>query len=216
MGNNVKDKSVDLVTNSIDIVVQKLLESGIFSGIPIFGWLASSIKFGLSLRDRFFISKIQRMINELGVSGMDQLKEFAESINDKYPDERIGIALFTLIDTSEDYEKSVIAGKILKYSLVNNLPKSDLLRLLSIVNRAYSPYLEFLRRVPILKSIVASHLTKSEIWEHFFSIGIFSDAGFDGGTFQNEGGTVYRLNKYGISLKNILFPYSEIINEEKD
>lgn len=74
MDNNAKEKGIDLATNSIDTFVQKLLESEMFSGIPFVGLFASSAKFGLSLRDTFFISKIRIMIDELGVSDTNQLK----------------------------------------------------------------------------------------------------------------------------------------------
>lgn len=203
---NLKEKSIDWATASIDTGVQKLLESDMFSGIPFVGLLVSSAKLGLSLRDKFFISKIRKMLDDLGLSDPIKLKEFAESIDQKYSDEKIGIALFTLIDTSEDYEKSVIAGKILKYALANDLPKEKLLRLLSIVNRAYTPYLRRLESLLLLIGSTANQINGSEIIEHLFSIGLLSNVGYKEDKIKLKTGQVYKLNKFGFLLKGILFP----------
>jgi hypothetical protein len=165
--------------------------------IPIGSIVAAAAKGVASVQDYLFCKKIGKFLETIDYSGItdEQINSFRAEIN-KIPhfEQKINEYLLNLISNAESEDKAKIMGFIFVSSVLKDIDTNMMLRLCSIVNRAY---IYDLQSLPM-------YINKSDensiAANNFISLGLIDN--FVGGIWKDS--PSYELNEIGINLFNIL------------
>lgn len=199
MNNVEKSEILSLSKDLGEFAIDSMLEDGLFKDIPLVGTGISFVKLLNSVSDRILLSKLIHFINELGLKDQDEVDEFKEKYFKDKDYAKFGSKILLVINQSDNVTKIKWLAKSLRLYVDRELTKEEFLRITSIINNAY---VEDVQKISIFKhqNEILAHNDKVETYvlDHLFSIGLLESHGLDGGDYGGEnGGTIYRLNKYG-------------------
>ena len=171
--------------------------------IPYIGSLFKLGKVAVNYMDYRFVRKLHFFLEQSESVEPEKKEKF---LNNLSPDDykRINSYLTQLLYSSEEDGKAILMGKIYRSRLMEEIDNDMMLRLCSIVNKAFLPDLEHLREY------VVDNSSYDYVRDNLNSLGLLRDLG---GTYQKENGewagvgfgpAIHRLNYVGNELLRIM------------
>ena len=170
--------------------------------IPYIGSLFKLGKVAVNLMDYWFIRKLQLFLEQSETLEEDRKDGFLNSLS---PDDyrKISKYLTQLLYSSEEDAKASLMGKIYRSRLMDEIDNDMMLRLCSVVNKAFLPDLEHLHEY------TAENDSDDYIRDNLNALGLLQDLGnvkfpqSDNKVTPTFGNTIYQLNDIGKTLLRI-------------
>ena len=171
--------------------------------IPYLGSLFKLGKVALNYIDYRFFRKLARFLKYANEIPEEKIASFLEELS---PEDKMRISdyLTQLLYTTEEENKAELMGKIYKRRVYGEIDNDMMLRLCSIVCRAYITDLKHLKEYQNISDI------NTYITDNLVSLGVLADSGNlyyeskDGWENTGFGPTKHILNEVGRTLFNIL------------
>ena len=170
--------------------------------LPYIGSLFKLGKVAVNYMDYRFVRKLHFFLAESENIEPERKEKFLNSLSKK-DYKRINAMMTHLLYSAEEDGKAILMGKIYRSRLMGEIDEEMMLRLCSVVNRA------FLSDLDHLEEYVEDNSNYSYIKDNLNSLGLLRDLG---GTYQNEDGVwvglgfgpaIHRLNHVGSELLRI-------------
>lgn len=170
--------------------------------IPYIGSLFKLGKVAVNLMDYWFIRKLQLFLEQSETLEDEKKDDFLNSLS---PDDykKISRYLTQLLYSSEEDAKASLMGKIYRSRLMDEIDNDMMLRLCSVVNKAFLPDLEHLHEY------TAENDSDDYIRDNLNALGLLQDLGnvkfpqSDNKVTPTFGNTIYQLNDIGKTLLRI-------------
>ena len=197
-----QDKEFVLKNGSLEFeVFADILKTA--EDIPYIGSLFKLGKVAVNYMDYRFVRKLHFFLEQSESVEPEKKEKFLNSLS---PDDnkRINSYLTQLLYSSEEDGKAMLMGKIYRSRLKEEIDNDMMLRLCSIVNKAFLPDLEHLREY------VEDNSSYDYVRDNLNSLGLLRNLG---GTYQKENGewagvgfgpAIHRLNDVGKELLRIM------------
>jgi hypothetical protein len=133
----LKDSDLHNVTMSLsEMVVDKLMETGIAKDIPIIGTVIGIGKATIGIKESLFLKKIVYFITELKNVSSEKRHVMIDQIdNSGNYRTKVGEKLLYIIDKCDDHEKSQIVARLFSAFLSEKISYNEFLRASHIVNQ---------------------------------------------------------------------------------
>ncbi len=198
---SVQDKEFVLKNGSLEFeVFADILNTA--KDLPYIGSLFRLGKVAVNYMDYRFVRKLHFFLEQSELVEPEKKKEFLDSLSE--PDnKRISGYLTQLLYTSEEDAKATLMGKIYRSRLLGEIDNNMMLRLCSVVNKAFLPDLDH------LAEYVEDNDSYDYIRDNLNSLGLLQDLG---GVYQKDDGewegmgfgpAKHRLNDVGRELLRI-------------
>lgn len=198
---SAQDKEFVLKNGSLEFeVFADILNTA--GDLPYIGSLFKLGKVAVNYMDYRFVRKLHFFLEPSEQVGPEQKKEFLDSLSE--PDnKRISGYLTQLLYSSEEDAKASLMGKIYRSRLLGEIDNDMMLRLCSVVNKAFLPDLDH------LAEYVEDNDSYDYIRDNLNSLGLLRDLG---GVYQKDDGewkgmgfgpAIHRLNDIGRELLRI-------------
>ena len=198
---SAQDKDFVLENGSLEFeVFADILNTA--KDLPYIGSLFKLGKVAVNYMDYRFIRKLHFFLEPSEHVGPEQKKEFLDSLSE--PDnKKISGYLTQLLYSSEEDAKASLMGKIYRSRLLGEIDNNMMLRLCSVVNKAFLPDLDH------LAEYVEDNDSYDYIRDNLNSLGLLRDLG---GVYQKDDGewkgmgfgpAIHRLNDIGKELLRI-------------
>ena len=200
--NVIGSESIDTIKEIAEIGMDKFLEEGIGKDIPLINILVAIWKSGIAVQNQLFLNKVANYLNELKGISVEDRQKFLKKIREENKEEKLGETILLILDKSDEIQKPVIIGAIMKRFILDEISERDALRLCYIVNKVF---LEDLFWLPAF--IEERKVLRNEIADNLYTNGLLIQTGIDYGTIGNDnaGGETYELNKVGFLLDDVIF-----------
>lgn len=197
-----QDKEFVLKNGSLEFeVFADILKTA--EDIPYIGSLFKLGKVAVNYMDYRFVRKLHFFLEQSENVEPEKKEKFLNGLS---PDDnkRINSYLTQLLYSSEEDGKALLMGKIYRSRLMEEIDNDMMLRLCSIVNKAFLPDLEHLHEY------VEDNSSYDYVRDNLNSLGLLRDLG---GTYQKEDGewagigfgpAIHRLNDVGNELLRIM------------
>ncbi len=171
--------------------------------IPYIGSLFKLGKVAINLMDYWFIRKLQLFLEQSETLEDEKKDDFLNSLS---PDDykKISKYLTQLLYSSEEEGKAILMGKIYRSRLLGEIDNDMMLRLCSVVNKAFLPDLEHLHEY------TAENGDDSYVTDNLTALGLLQDKGVvyeqehEGWAESGFGSTKHQLNAIGGELLRIM------------
>ena len=198
---SAQDKEFILKNGSLEFeVFADILNTA--GNLPYIGSLFKLGKVAVNYMDYRFVRKLHFFLEPSEQVGLEQKKEFLDSLSE--PDnKKISCYLTQLLYSSEEDAKASLMGKIYRSRLLGEIDNNVMLRLCSVVNKA------FLADLDHLAEYVEDNDSYDYIRDNLNSLGLLRDLG---GVYQKDDGewkgmgfgpAIHRLNDIGKELLRI-------------
>lgn len=198
---SVQDKEFVLKNGSLEFeVFADILNTA--GDLPYIGSLFKLGKVAVNYMDYRFVRKLHFFLEQSELVEPEKKKEFLDSLSE--PDnKRISGYLTQLLYSSEEDAKASLMGKIYRSRLLGEIDNNMMLRLCSVVNKAFLPDLDH------LAEYVEDNDSYDYIRDNLNSLGLLRDLG---GVYQKDDGewkgmgfgpAIHRLNDIGKELLRI-------------
>lgn len=198
---SAQDKEFVLKNGSLEFeVFADILNTA--GDLPYIGSLFKLGKVAVNYMDYRFVRKLHFFLEPSEQVGPEQKKEFLDNLSE--PDnKRISGYLTQLLYSSEEDAKASLMGKIYRSRLLGEIDNDMMLRLCSVVNKAFLPDLDH------LAEYVEDNDSYDYIRDNLNSLGLLRDLG---GVYQKDDGewkgmgfgpAIHRLNDIGKELLRI-------------
>jgi hypothetical protein len=191
----------NISTNLMEVGVDAVIENGVLKDIPIVGSIVEMIKAGVSVKERFYVRKLITFLNEFkNIDETLRIKFISEELNDDSKKEKFGETILALIEKSDDLNKFKLYAKIFEMHFNGKCTYDDSIRMCSMIEKAF--FSDLLYICNFKNNSLDNQLVTGELYK----VGFLTFAGIDGGEFGKEesGGMIYKINKYGSYLKEII------------
>lgn len=196
-----EDKEFVLKNGSLEFeVFADILKTA--GDLPYIGSLFKLGKVAVNYMDYRFVRKLHFFLEQSENIEPEEKVKFLNSLNEKdYI--RINAMLTHLLYSAEEDGKAVLMGKIYRSRLIGEIDVDMMLRLCSVVNKAFLPDLDH------LEDYVEDNNNYNYVRDNLDALGLLRDLG---GTYQNEKGewigtgfgpSIFRLNDVGKELLRI-------------
>lgn len=171
--------------------------------IPYIGSLMKLRKVSLSYIDYRFFRKLAKYLKRVNEIPEEKVTKFIASLSPK-DKKRISDYLTQLLYAAEEEEKVDLMGKVYKRGVKGEIDIDMMLRLCSIVTRAYITDLNHLEEYQTVSE------TNTYVTDNLVALGLLADAGNvyeesdDGWEGTSFGPTKHKLNEVGVILYQIL------------
>lgn len=197
-----QDKEFVLKNGSLDFeVFADILETA--KDLPYINSLFKLGKVAVNFMDYRFVRKLHFFLEQSDTIDDSRKNKFINGLSE-FDYRRINAYLTHLLYSSEEDGKAVLMGKIYRCRLIEEIDNDMMLRLCSIVNKA------FLSDLNHLTEYIEDNNKYDFIRDNLYSLGLLRDLG---GTYQKEDGewagmgfgpSIYRLNDVGKVLLKII------------
>lgn len=195
---------VDFIIKNADIEVEvgaNVLETAV--NFPYVGSLFKLRKIYLNFIDYQFFRKLGRFLKQAHGIPEEKVMKFLENLSPN-DEKRVSEYLTQLLYSVEEEEKASIMGKIYARRVLGDIDNDMMLRLCSIVSRAFISDLTYLGEYQKVTD------TNTYITDNLVALGVLADAGNlyeesgEGWNSTGFGPTKHMLNEIGITLYQIL------------
>ena len=129
------NKFLEVSLEGAEVIVDSLTENEIVKSIPVVGTALKIISGSRDLRDKIFLSKIQRFIEEVEAISIDEKNEFIKSIKvDKESLSIAGEAALLVLDKLSDLKKAELLGLYYASFLKGQIDQSQFRRIASAID----------------------------------------------------------------------------------
>ena len=197
-----QDKEFVMKNGSLDFeVFSDILETA--GNLPYISSLFKLGKVAINYMDYRLVRKLHYFLAESDNIGLEKKEEFLNSLS-LDDNKRINSYLIQLLYSSEEDAKATLMGKIYRSRLLNEIDNDMMLRLCSVVNKAFLPDLEH------LTEYTTENAGGDYVHDNLNALGLLQDKGSV--TFPQEGNrvtptfgnTIYKLNSIGMELLRIM------------
>lgn len=171
--------------------------------IPYIGSLLKLGKVAIGFIDYRFFRKLEQFLKNVNEIPEEKIMNFIDSLSPK-DKKRISDYLTQLLYTADEEEKADIMGKIYVRRVLREIDNKMMLRLCSIVSRAY------IADLYSLKEYLDVSEANTFVTDNLVALGVLADAGNiykesnDGWEGTSFGPTKHILNEIGVTLFQIL------------
>ncbi|MBD2385414.1 hypothetical protein [Cylindrospermum sp. FACHB-282] len=130
----------DITTELSDIALDALFNQneGFVKEIPIFGWVIKTYGAVVNVRDRMFLKKVADFLYGTRSLSEKEREKFKDKIStDPELSKKVGESLLLLLDRHEDFEKSLILGKIFAGYMKGSIDYVTFSKLANVIDRAF-------------------------------------------------------------------------------
>jgi hypothetical protein len=130
----------EITTEFSDIALDMVLKQkdGFLKEIPIFGWLIKGYGAVINVRDQIFMKKVANFLYGTAIVSEQEREKFKNDIsNDQEFSRKVGESLVLLLDRHEDFEKSLILGKIFAGYMKGVIDYITFSKIANIIDRAF-------------------------------------------------------------------------------
>ena len=197
-------KDTELIVQNSDIELD--VATNIMEQVSDFPYIGSLIKLGkvaLNYIDYRFFLKLGKFLKQANEIPEDKVSNFLNNLSPK-DKKRISDYLTQLLYNAEEDEKAEFMGKIYNRRVLGEINNEMMLRLCSIINRAYISDLR------LLKDYDETTSRNDYVTDNLFALGILADEGNvyeekgDGWESTGFGPSKHILNEIGLTLLRIL------------
>ncbi len=132
------NKFLEASLEGAEAIVDSLVESEIIKSIPVVGTALKVISGSLDLRDKIFLSKVQRFIQEIEAISKDEKLKFKQNVtSDKESMTSVGEASLLILDKLSDLKKAELLGFYFSCFLSGHLDQYQFRRIASAIDMAF-------------------------------------------------------------------------------
>ena len=203
---NEKVDTTELTNTSLEFVelsLDSILKDGVAKDLPIVNSVLAIFKTTKNITEYYAQKKLVEFLNAADTLSSEEIGTYTSKFKD---DKEIGTRILLLINKADTYKKASLMGRCLKL-LALDFDSESYLRLCSMIERTFYEDITFLAYFNTKDTSITSKNDNipTIVLESLFANGFISEFGFDGGDASgNTGGTIYRLNRFGIALKSVL------------
>ncbi|NKC10798.1 MAG: hypothetical protein GKR94_00890 [Gammaproteobacteria bacterium] len=136
-------KLLEVVLESAEVVADALIDNEIVKSIPVVGTAVKLVAGRADLRDRIFVSKVQRFIEQLeSTAKPDRMKFQKQILSDDDQKRRTGEAVLLVLDKLSDLKKADLLGVFYACFLGGHLDGAQFRRLAAAIDTAFIDDLE--------------------------------------------------------------------------
>lgn len=197
-----QDKEFVLKNGSLEFeVFADILDTA--KGLPYIGSLFKLGKVAVNYMDYRFVRKLHFFLEQSETLDPEKKEKFMKGLSES-DNKRISAYLTQLLYSSEEDSKAALMGKIYRSRLLDEIDNDMMLRLCSVVNKA------FMSDLGHLGEFVKDNKSDDYIRDNLNSLGLLRDLG---GAYQTEDGdweglgfgpSIHRLNDVGRELLRIM------------
>lgn len=204
----MKDEAMSLIENIGEFSLDSCMKDGTMKDLPIVGSAFSLIKVGKDIRDRIFVEKMKKFMENI---------EYNQKWKEKYSDEKecykISKKLLYIVDSCDDDDKLKLIGKAFNYMVTGEISKDEYFCTVNIISKSFYPYLMVLLNIDESDKRFKNDNTKYdyEAISHLLNIGALSYDGQTVSLFNQQTGMIISppaiivaLNWYSIFLRRLL------------
>ena len=141
------EKLQEMTSDGMEIALDSFLSDGIIKDIPFFGTLYKSSKAAIGIKDAIFAKMVYKFLFELKDIPPEKRKSFIEKLQTKEGyDKKVGETLIVILDKLDDLDKPTLIGRLLKYTIEEQISFEDFLRISAVIQKAFLPDLLFLKK----------------------------------------------------------------------
>ena len=170
--------------------------------IPYIGSLFKLGKVALNYMDYCFVRKLHYFLAESDNIEPEKKEEFLNGLDEK-DYKRINAMMTQLLYTADEDGKATLMGKIYKSRLLGEIDDEMMLRLCSVVNRAFLADLDHLEEYVVENDSVVYISDNLNSLGLLQSLGNFKFPKVGNKVTPTHGNTIYRLNSVGKELLRI-------------
>jgi len=193
----MKEKNKKLLEAFSEISGELLLDSQLHEGflkeIPVVKTILAVYKSGKSIQEHLYLRKLKLFLENIEDFSEDDCQWFLKNAEDD--EESLSSSLLLILDKIEDERKAVLIAKAFKVYVIERFSFETFNRILLIINRGFCD--DLLKIVSFEDNNIlltnGKHI-ESESLDELFSCGLLTNQGLDA---NDDGGTMYSLNKYG-------------------
>ena len=133
----------EMLQDYVEIAIDTVIQDDLLKEIPVIGTAVNLAKMGIAIRDRNFIKKILRFIQEFETITAEEKESLLNKIDeDEKFQERVGETLILLLDRFDHFAKPKMLAQLLRGFLRGEIDFAEFQRLSTAVDRAFMPDLE--------------------------------------------------------------------------
>lgn len=134
----MKHKLKDVFVDNAEVLIDQLIENQVLKEIPILGTTINLIKGAFSVRDKIYLSKIKRFLENIGqISEKQRIKLITESRKDANRRAKFGESLLYTIDQSDSMAKIDYISCAFESFLNNEINDEELRLICHAVRNAF-------------------------------------------------------------------------------
>ncbi|MFM2484358.1 hypothetical protein [Celerinatantimonas yamalensis] len=201
LATNLGNELTNVSSNLLEVGVDSLLEGGVLKDIPIIGSVVGLFKSGISIKERFYVKKLLKFLVEFkNIDEEARAKFVSEELSNDSKREKFGETILNLIDKTDDISKFKLYARTFELHFLDRCSYDEAIRICLMIERAFYRDLNFI--LDFSDGCASDQLTAGELYK----VGFLSFGGMDGGDLGEEdsGGVIYKKNKYGKILMEII------------
>ena len=188
------NKFLEVSLEGAEVIADSLIDSEIIKSIPVVGTALKVISGSLDLRDKIFLSKVQRFIQEIESISNDERLKFNQSVaSDKKSMASVGEAVLLVLDKLSDLKKAELLGFYFSCFLSGLLDQYQFRRVASAIDTAFIDDIE-----KFLESGTDELLSQKQFMEALFNSGMTVISA--GKTWGDSGELFYEASSIGHNM----------------
>ncbi len=184
----------DIAAEAAEIALDSVLNEGLLEEVPVFGWIKKSYNVVGAVRDRLFLKKVANFLLGTQSISNDEREIFLGKLNnDAAFSKNVGESLVLLIDRQDNFEKSLILGKLFSRYVRGYIEYEMFLKLAKAVEIAF---VDDLRNLEKYYASIDAYDSKQErpfsdwlddeVSQSLYTSGLIRSEGFTENTFHSN------------------------------
>lgn len=204
----MKDEAMSLLEDVGEFTLDSFMPDGVIKDLPIVGPVFSIVKIGKDIRDRIFVEKIKRFIENI-----DQNQKWREKFSDDEECNKISKQLLYIVDSCDDDNKLRLIGMAFNYLVNGEISKNEYFYTVNIISKSFYPFLKMLLDIDESDKRFKNDNTKYDYVgiAHLLNIGALDFDGLTMASFNSRTGKlesppsiIVALNGYSEFLRELL------------
>ena len=136
---NIEHELIDITAENLEVAIDLLLENDIAREIPFLNSVLALLRSAKNIRDRLFVQKLQRFIEDVNsVDDEAQKRLFEKMASDPEEARRVGETTLAILERAISTEKAEIIAKIFVAYGLGHLRETDFRRLCEAIDRSFA------------------------------------------------------------------------------
>lgn len=128
----------DIAAEAAEIALDSILDEGLLEEVPVLGWLKKTYNVLGTIRDRIFLKKVASFLSGTRNISEEEKHRFLESTEgDPENFKKVGESIVLLLERQEDFEKSLILGKVFARYVRGKIDYEQFLKLAKSIELAF-------------------------------------------------------------------------------
>ena len=197
------NKFLEAALEGAEVVADSLIDNELVKSIPVVGTALKLIQGSLDLRDRIFLSKVQRFIEEIETISIDGRMKFREQVlSDKDTMAVTGETALLVLDKLSDLKKAEYLGFYFSCFLCGEIDQYQFRRIATAIDTAFIDDIE-----RFVKEGMEELLSQKHFMEALLSSGLTAISA--GKTWADSGELFYEASSMGRTFVELWLKYKE-------